>query len=234
MYIYFLDTDKESVDTIHMLLPRLGEMGCTVSINPPNAELLQAISGKDPVLVLMDTRYQGKGITLARTIRKAAPGCHIAFMSAYPEDMPFCMQHLLCPSAFILKPADKDELTFLITAILQKQRGGRTEKICLNTQLYKRIVNIGDILYFSTRNKKLLCRTVEGETIFFYGTIKALAEQYGGDFIRCHSGFLANRGYILGVQKGMLQLRNCKESLPISKKYKPDVTDFLKYSSKSS
>ena len=230
MYIYFLDSDSESLDAIHALTPWLQALDCTPVINLPPVELLETLPSQSHSLVFLNTRYNGTGFALAESIRRAAPLCHIVFLSAYAEDMSFCFRNLLRPSGFLLKPVESDEIQSIVRAVLRQDSAdeeGRAEKICLSAQNFKRTVDISDILYFSTRGKKLICRTVDGETISFYGTLKALEKRYAGNFIRCHSGFLANRDLVLGLKKGMLQLKKCSEDLPVSKKYRPFIADFL-------
>ncbi len=228
MHIYFLDTDAEMLDTIHALRPWLHKQGCTISINLSPSELLQALSQNVPALIFLDTRYHASGFSLAHALRQANPFCHLVFLSAFPEDMSFCLQNLLRPSGFLLKPTRGSELQSLIVAVLKLTSVRKTDTICISSQIFKRTLPTNQILYFSTQGKKLICRTIEGETIPFYGTLKSLSQKYDGDFIRCHSGFLANRNLIAGIYKGMLQLKNCRESLPISKKYKSSVLAFLK------
>ncbi len=230
MYIYFLDSDSESLDTIHALAPYLQALDCTPVINLPPVELLETLPSQSRFLVFLDTRYNGTGFALAEAIRKAAPLCHIVFLSAYAEDMSFCFRNLIRPSGFLLKPVESEEIQHIVRAVLRQDTAdeeGRAEKICLSAQDFKRTVEISNILYFSTLGKKLICRTVDGETIAFYGTLKALEKRYAGNFIRCHSGFLANRDLVLGIKKGMLQLKKCSESLPVSKKYRPFIAAFL-------
>lgn len=237
MYIYFLDSDSESQDTFHSLIPWVQSLDCTPVINIPPFELLRALSPKSRVLIFLDTRYNGTGFALADEIRHAAPLCHIVFLSAYAEDMSFCFRNLLRPSGFLLKPLGDLEMQSIIRAVLRRDSPldeTRAEKICLSAQDFKRTVAISDILYFSTRGKKLICRMTDGEIISFYGTLKSLETRYAGNFIRCHSGFLANRDLVLGMKKGALDMKNCSESLPVSKKYRPRITEFLQKEDESS
>lgn len=230
MYIYFQDSDSESLDAILSLSPRLAALDCTPVINLPPVELLASLPPRHASLVFLDTRYNGAGFALAESIRKTAPLCHIVFLSAYAEDMSFCFRNLLRPSGFLLKPVSCDEIFSIIRAVLRQDAGeeeGRAEKICLSAQDFKRTIDVSEILYFSTRGKKLICRTTDGETVSFYGTLKALEKRYAGNFIRCHSGFLANRDLVLEMKKGELYLKKCSEALPVSKKYRPHIAAFL-------
>ncbi len=232
MKIYFFDSEAENLDIIHALLPLLQSKNCTVGINVPPAELLTALPDEKSIVVFLDTRYQGTGFSFAKTIREVSENCHIVFMSAHAEDMSFCFKNLIRPSGFILKPTSESEILEVIRTVLQKNRqtaSDRVEKIYITTQGFKRTLSVQDIIYFSTRGKKLVCRTLDGEAIEFYGTIKSLSARYTANFIRCHSGFLANREMIRGIKKGMLEMKNCTESLPISKKHRAEISVFLRH-----
>lgn len=232
MKIYCMDSDADTLDLLHSILPLLQSEGCSLRINIPAAELLNALSSEKSSVVFLDTRHAGGGFSLAKAIRGVSDTCHIVFMSAHVEDMSFCFKNLIRPSGFILKPACETELLEIIRSVLQKTRGtaaARVESICLSAQNFQRTLAVGDILYFSTRGKKLVCRTRDGESIEFYGTIKALAARYAGNFIRCHSGFLANRDYVRGMHKGMLEMKNCTEALPVSKRHRAEISAFLRH-----
>lgn len=228
--ICFFDKDAEKSESIKALGLKMQRKGCTVSLNMPENVFFDTLSTEHSVLIFLDTRYMcvGESFAFARRIREYSDTAHIVFMSSQPEDMSFCFKNLIRPSGFLLKPVCEAELSEIVFSVLDRIAQRSAARISISTHTVKRTLSLKDILYFSTVGKKLLLRTQDGEEVIFYGTMKGLEEKYAADFIRCHSGFLANRSYILGIRSGMLQLRNCRECLPISKKYRHTVTEFLK------
>lgn len=231
MKIYFFDNDNETINTFQALLPKLRHKECTEHINIPSSVFLNMLANDKSGIVFLDTRNTDvQSFALAKNIRSISENIHIVFMSSHIEDMPFCLKNLLRPSGFLLKPIDENDFLAIINSVLKSKQKStkKVEKICISTHSSKRTLNVKDILYFSTQGKKIICRTIDGEILPFYDTITALAERYADDFIRCHSGFLANRHWVLGMKKGMLEIKNCDENLPVSKKYRPVVSTFLR------
>ncbi len=232
MHIFYMDSDVDTLNVFHSIIPLLQSETCTFRINVSKKELFDTLLSEKTSIIFLDTRHDDGGFSLAKAIREFSDTCHIVFLSDHVEDMSFCFKNLIRPSGFILKPAGEAEFLEIIRSVLQQNCGtvaARVDKICLSAQNFQRILAVGDILYFSTRGKKLVCRTREGENIEFYGTIKNLSSRYAGNFIRCHSGFLANRDYIRGMHKGMLELKNCTELLPISKRHRAEISAFLRH-----
>jgi len=120
----------------------------------------------------------------------------------------------------LLKPITVAEIAGLLHNINQYEKKSlKHDIITISTREYKYNVELSRILYFSTVGKKLYARMLNGEKLEFYGTISELEKKYV-DFTRCHSGFLVNKLYVKGICRGELELNGCKETLPISKKYK--------------
>ncbi len=175
------------------------------------------------IVVFIDTRINIKGkngFYLAMHFREHFPKCHIIFTSLFPEDMPYCFKNLIRPSGFLLKPITASEIALALIDINQHEiKNRRHNTIPIVTREYKYNIEISKIIYFSTIGKKLSLKMTNGKILEFYGTISKLEKEYD-IFLRCHSGFLVNKMYVKGIKKGELELIGCKETLPISKKYR--------------
>lgn len=180
-------------------------------------------SGTD-VVAFIDTRIHGKrqnSFSLAVLLREKLRDCHIVFMSAFPEDMAHCFKNLVRPSGFLLKPFSPSEVSSLYNSIeAYIRRQARASTISISTHESKRIIDLDKIIYFSTSDKKIFCLLNNAERIEFYGTISGLEKEYSEEFVRCHSGFLVNKRYIKSVRKNELELYDCEDLIPISKRHK--------------
>lgn len=227
MIIFCFDNDESTANTIRAVLAKSFKFSLYANKSMP--EMFRMCEGKSDVIIFIDTRYrvQKQGsFALAASIREKLPLCHIVFISSYPEDMPLCFKNLIRPSGFLMKPFTKGEIISVVADINDLvSRAGKGRTLLISTHDMKRMVDINNIVYFSTFGKKIFCRLVNGERIEFYSTLAELEVKYQDDFIRCHSGFLVNRLYIKGIKKGEVELYGFKETLPISQKYKHIFTE---------
>lgn len=228
MIIFCFDSDKNTESIFKNLIKESSVDIRDFHFNE-NPNQISFDSPSSGYLFFIDTRTfikKQNGFAFAAKLRKRFPDCHIVFMSLYPEDVLFSFKNLVRPSGFMLKPIVQQEVLSFINTVETYERNIDKEKtILISTREIKRNLHISKIAYFSTRGKKLYCRVSNGEQLEFYGTLSKLEEEYQEDFIRCHSGFLVNRSYIKGVKKGELELLNCNETIPVSKKYKKQVID---------
>ncbi|MBQ7718217.1 MAG: response regulator transcription factor [Clostridia bacterium] len=232
MNIYFFDEDSLNLKHIYSVAMKLKRRGYEVYINIPSGNMLGILKENGDNVIFIDTRLSAEGgsFAIAQAIRACSDSTHIIFMSSHIEDMSFCFKNLMRPSGFLLKPVDETEVSEIVDKIVNKIKKKKRleDMLYISTHEYKRTVNIDQILYFATFGKKILCKTSGGESIEFYSTIKSLEKRFSKDFIRCHNGFLANKKMITGLNKGMLKIKNCEETIPVSKTYKQAVELFLK------
>lgn len=231
MKIFCFDNSRESSKTISDSFENFSSVLFSFYDNEAIPNITQLIDTPAETIVFIDTRLHGRkqnSFSIAMSIREKFPLCHIVFMSSYPEDMSFCFKNLVRPSGFLLKPFSSLEAAKIISDVLQNIKKLRKAKtLYISTHEYKRSIETDKIIYFSTFGKKLFLKTADGERIEFYSTMSKLEAQFSEDFVRCHSGFLVNREYIKGFKKGEIELRGLSETLPVSKKYKPYMTDYL-------
>lgn len=230
MIIYCFDNDKSTETLIKNSVNAIGISDCTFFFNEKMSNINYE-SGSE-VLAFIDTRIHGRkqnSFSLAGILRDKLKDCHIIFMSSFPEDMVHCFKNLIRPSGFLLKPIAPAEIAGIISSVDGlNRRNNRIQSVTISTHDYKRSIEISKLLYFSTNNKKVFCRLINGEKIEFYGTISNLEKTYSEDFVRCHSGFLVNRKYIKALFKGELELSECEEKIPVSRKYKQQIEDEVK------
>ena len=227
MKVFCFDSDKNTEKLFVNIIGnnKFGVESFRFNEKPFETDSYEEVSNDS--VFFIDTRLQLKkqnSFSLAAKLRERFPLCHIVFISQFPEDMAFCLKNLIRPSGFMLKPISPNEIMSILNAIdSQSKKNARSKSIMISTRELKRNVELSRIVYFSTSAKKLYCRLTDGEQVEFYGTISKLEEDLEADFVRCHSGFLVNKSYIKGLVKGELELFGCRETLPVSKKYKTKV-----------
>ena len=232
MNVYFLDDDEREIKTIKSVTDEWNGKRCRFFVNKSLQEIMTGIKDNEKTVLFLDTRTRVQdmgGFEIACKIRGINKECHIVYVSSYPEDINFCFKNFVRPSGFLLKPVSKSDYLNMLSSIEHiYYEQIRKKKIHLSAggALYSFLPN--DIIYFTTVGKKLMCKKTNDEEMEFYGTLSELEVEYGDSFIRCHSGFLVNRSYITGMVKNCITLRYCSETLPVSKKYKTIVSDFLK------
>ncbi|MBE7051422.1 MAG: response regulator transcription factor [Ruminococcaceae bacterium] len=227
MVVYCFDNDKSTETLIKSVIPANEMQNVEFHFND-KISAIHSAPGSDTI-AFIDTRIHGKrqnGFSLAMLLREKLKDCHIVFMSLYPEDMALCFKNLIRPSGFLLKPLSKSEVSAIYYAVdAHIKRHNRSRTFVISTHDYKRCIELDKIAYFSTSSKKLFCRLNNNERIEFYGTITDLEKKFGDDFTRCHSGFLVNKQYIKAVRRNEMELLDCTETIPISKRYKPLIMD---------
>lgn len=97
------------------------------------------------------------------------------------------------PSGLLLKPAEKMRAEQLLEEIWRDYKRNLSAKELFVVRLKNREYAIArdSILFFESRNKKIVVRTLNQE-LEFYDTLDKIKERIGGSFMRVHKSFLVN------------------------------------------
>lgn len=239
MNLYVFDKDREHVVHLKEILAHINEGGIfRIYYNIQPAKLFERLKRDEECVILTDTSAATKmhnAFALCQMIRERSLKCHIIFMSNSVMDALLTMRNLLRPSGYIIKPVVKSELQNLLALIVRdfERRTAAISKsgdvIHISTRSEKYVFPVEDVLCFTTRGKRILCRTVAGNSIEFYGTLYKVEEKYSNYFLRCHSGFLINKTKVERLSKtgGFVKLFGMDENIPVSDKYKHSVVEFF-------
>lgn len=237
MKVFIFESDPTEAQYLQKMIADILDNKADVVLNPAPGAFVPTGKDMENALVLLDTRYKipgGSFLTLARKIRETNEFCHICFMAPSPGDVGFCYKKLVRPSGFLLKPVEKQELRELISEIKRYEALRRTAsgnpQLFLKTRGRSLVLRVSNVLYFTSLGKKILCYTVKEGELSFYGSLKNLESQYCRYFIRCHSGFLVNRQYIVSFSKKTLSLKllGCEQEIPVSKSHCRDIEEFIR------
>lgn len=162
------------------------------------------------------------GVEVGRLIRDKFKdeNVQIVYISAKSE---YAMELFeIRPMNFLIKPIDNDVLIENVEKAMHLK--GLYNK-CFEAKTGKNIQNIqyGSIIYFESRNRKVIVKTARGE-IAMYGKIADIVKKCPDNFVRIHQSYLINDMHISVYKPGSVIMDN-GDKLSISKKYKREVDE---------
>lgn len=140
---------------------------------------------------------------------------YISGKSSYAKDL-FKTQ----PMDFLVKPLaqkDIDETLNLAFKILKRN----TDKFEFHTGHDFYYIPFGDIIYFTSKGRKIRIFTIHGEHEF-YGKLQDVVHSLSGNFLVIHHSFIVNPEYVLHYNYDTVELMN-GTILPISKSNRKQI-----------
>lgn len=165
-----------------------------------------------------------KGLDAAKKLREMEISSLIIYISNYET---YCESMIETePFRFLRKPINDVDLFRKYFMSAYKKLENRNEYY---TYSYKKIhhkININDIMYFESNNRKICIHTNGNqENNTFYGQLDKVEKELESKsctFIRIHQSYLVNSMYINTVQHDAVILEN-KDELPISEKRQKEI-----------
>ena len=165
-----------------------------------------------------------KGLDVAKKLREMEISSLIIYISNYET---YCESMIETePFRFLRKPINDVDLFRKYFMSAYKKLENRNEYY---TYSYKKIhhkININDIMYFESNNRKICIHTNGNqENNTFYGQLDKVEKELESKsctFIRIHQSYLVNSMYINTVQHDAVILEN-KDELPISEKRQREI-----------
>lgn len=165
-----------------------------------------------------------KGLDAAKKLREMEISSLIIYISNYET---YCESMIETePFRFLRKPVNDVDLFRKYFMSAYKKLGNRNEYY---TYSYKKIhhkININDIMYFESNNRKICIHTNGNqENNTFYGQLDKVEKELESKsctFIRIHQSYLVNSTYINTVQHDAVILEN-KDELSISEKRQKEI-----------
>ena len=162
-----------------------------------------------------------KGLDVAKKLREMEISSYISNYETYCESMIETE-----PFRFLRKPINDVDLFRKYFMSAYKKLENRNEYY---TYSYKKIhhkININDIMYFESNNRKICIHTNGNqENNIFYGQLDKVEKELESKsctFIRIHQSYLVNSTYINTVQHDAVILEN-KDELSISEKRQKEI-----------
>ena len=183
-------------------------------------------SGTQMDLIFLDIELvQKNGISVGRFIRNEMEDIqtHIVYISSKQN---YAMQLFkIQPLDFLVKPVSDGQIKeVLIRSIKQKQSLGSCFEFQKGGMVFR--VPTGDIIYFTSMDKKIRLVTKDGEEEF-YGKLKSILEELPADFMMIHQSYIINQLYVSEYSYDSVKMSN-GTILSISKPYRKDIRSKIK------
>lgn len=170
------------------------------------------------------------GIAEAELLRKNYPKAAIILIADVNMSPILYMKPSILASSLLLKPLTKERIHQVVRDIFAKyiEKVIDEEVFLIETREEKYRLPLSSILYFEARQKKIYACT-EREEYGFYETMDHLEERMGGEFVRCHRSYMANRSLIdkIMLSKNCIVLKQGIE-IPLSRSYKTEAKKLMK------
>ena len=175
----------------------------------------------------------GNGFQLARELRKDKryEFSPMVFITGKPDLELSAFRELHC-YAYIHKPYSTKEITEVFETLVQNYlriRQPEKEFFDMEFRGVRQRVNMGDILFVESRNRRLVLVTRFEEIKYKYMSLKKAGEQLGDSFVQVHQAFVVNRDYIVKIDlaEQQIHLSSTKLTVPIGSSYKKAVGDLF-------
>ncbi|BAZ92727.1 response regulator receiver protein [Thiohalobacter thiocyanaticus] len=205
-------------------------------------EAIEQVAANRPDVVLLDIRMpEMDGLEAARHLAGLSEPPAVIFTTAYGDHALEAFE--ACAVDYLLKPIRNERLMAALANACRLNRAQaarigdlpetrRRSHLCLPVRGGLQLVPVADIRYFQADNKYVTVRTGEGEFLI-EEALKALEEEFGGDFIRIHRNALVARRHLSALERdaeGRLcaVLRGVDARLEVSRRQQPEVRRLLK------
>lgn len=233
LYIAVCDDEKNiGAELESFLLEILKKRGIEHQIDVyfSGSELFRAIQSTIRYdLVFLDIEYaqdEINGVQVGRQIRDSLLNhltsiVYISWESSYALEL-FETQ----PLNFLIKPLSYEKIDHVVRKHLQIS-GHRSKDFVYKVGHDTFKVIAKDIVYLESMGRMLILHKVEGNTVEFYGSIKAAYEEQlkKCDFIQIHNSYVVNYDYIHSMKIDQVHLVDNIASLPISKHRRGEVKE---------
>lgn len=131
------------------------------------------------------------------------------------------------PSGLLIKPVKKETLEHLLDEAWREYKKAQTREdmFSLRIRSQEYVLPQSKILFFESRNKKIILRTLTQE-IEFYDTLEHLQTVLNKEFVRVHKSFLVNLSLVTMVHFSNMMIHfNGGVFVPLSRTYKANLSE---------
>lgn len=227
MRVAICDDEKEICSQLKSLVLKQ-RADCEVFLFDSGRELLK--SRQRFSVILMDIQMEGmSGIETARALRMKDENAVLIFVTALKE----YVFEAFDVSAFhyLLKPVSEEKFYRVFESACcqaQKREQEEGEQIFFRTRTRSFTLQKRDILYVESRGRKVDIHTVR-DCVTVYATMNRLEEQLGGNFYRCHRGYLVNLAHVAEYEPDRILLGSGETVFMARDKYAEFVKVYMRF-----
>lgn len=232
MKVIICDDNKEFVDQISKFFDRYKKENqkSFLLYNFYDAETMFEFYKKTPnieIIILDIVFVHSNGIEVAKKIREINTKTRIFFVSAYEK---YAVKgYGLSVDEYLLKPLKYIEFEEAINRALLKIQVKKNGIFVENTDQGKIVIDLDDILFFETDERKVKIHTTEG-LFTTYRRMKVYEQRLRGEhFYRCHAAFIVNLLYVSRIKDNSIFLKDGSEIMISKKRKKEFMREFAKY-----
>lgn len=171
---------------------------CNLELYGTGEELIAA--GKHFDVVFLDIQMEGmNGIDTARAIREQNEETVLIFITGIKEYVFDAFD--VAAFHYLLKPIEENKFMEVFDRAVneaEKRKEKGQKQLFIKTRQRNITLEQKNILYIENRGRKAEIHTVD-ETIEIYAAMIELEKQLGGEFYRCHRGYLVNMAWSSGA-----------------------------------
>lgn len=201
---------------------------CNLELYETGEELLAA--GKLFDMVFLDIQMEGiNGIDTARALREQNEETVLIFITGIKEYVFDAFD--VAAFHYLLKPIEENKFMEVFDRAVkeaEKRKEKGQKQLFIKTRQRNITLEQKNILYIENRGRKAEIHTVE-ETIEIYAAMIELEKQLGGEFYRCHRGYLVNMAYITEYSNDSIRLSDGESIYLAKEKYNEFVKEYMRY-----
>lgn len=225
--IAIVDDEKVIREQIKKLIEKK-QTDCEIDTYGTGEDLLKVDSVYD--IIFLDIQMDGmNGIDTARALREKQEDMVVIFITGVKE----YVFEAFDVSAFhyLLKPVEEKKFSEVFERAkkeVEKRTTRGQKNIFIKTRNRSFTINHDNILYIENRGKKVEIHT-SNEIIETYASMNDLEKQLGGNFYRCHRGYLVNMAHIAEYENDSISLSNGENIFMAKERYNEFVKEYMRY-----
>ncbi len=242
MKVLIVDDEAPARERLQAMLAALGDYAvCATAAN--GEEALQLAGQHQPDVLLMDIRMPGMdGLEAAQHLQTLEQPPAIIFTTAYND---YALQAFETHAVdYLLKPVRRERLA---EALRHASRltpiqavalhagdghGAARQRICVQVRGSLQLVEVSEVRYFQADQKYVTVSTADSQ-LLVEETLKALEDEFAGQFVRIHRNALVARRYLVGLVKDAegrtcVRLAGIDTTLEVSRRHSAAIRRLLK------
>lgn len=181
-------------------------------------------------IIILDIQMDGiNGIEAAKILRSRKEKAIIIFITGIKEYVFEAFD--VWAFHYLLKPIEEEKFAKVFAraaAEAERKKEGEGESFFIKSKGRTIILNPKEILYMESQNRMVIFHTTK-ENLELYCDMGQLEKRLGGNFYRCHRGYIVNMGYIAEYGKDSISLTNGETIYLSRRKYKEFVETYMDY-----